>query len=162
MSFLCRLVDRQLKAEIKSTFLTFLLLTNSLSYLESLLLSRLSRRHQDSRLLNCFQFSIKINNFQCNHFNLLVTPKQIERLYSRFTSLDRSDCGTLSREDFLRIPELAINPLCDRIVHSFIADSNDDRVNFRQFMQVLARFRTIKKGKENKLNNREEKLRCEF
>jgi hypothetical protein len=91
-----------------------------------------------------------------------VTPKQIERLYSRFTSLDRSDCGTLSREDFLRIPELAINPLCDRIVHSFIADSNDDRVNFRQFMQVLARFRTIKKGKENKLNNREEKLRCEL
>lgn len=94
-------------------------------------------------------------------FQLTVTPKQIERLYSRFTSLDRSDCGTLSREDFLRIPELAINPLCDRIVHSFIADSNDDRVNFRQFMQVLARFRTIKQGKENKLNNREEKLRCE-
>lgn len=91
-----------------------------------------------------------------------VTPKQIERLYSRFTSLDRSDCGTLSREDFLRIPELAINPLCDRIVHSFIADSNDDRVNFRQFMQVLARFRTIKSGKDNKLNNREEKMRCKL
>jgi len=90
------------------------------------------------------------------------TPKQIERLYSRFTSLDRSDCGTLSREDFLRIPELAINPLCDRIVHSFIADSTDDRVNFRQFMQVLARFRTIKKSKENKLNSREEKLRFAF
>lgn len=93
---------------------------------------------------------------------VLVTPNQIERLYSRFTSLDRSDCGTLSREDFLRIPELAINPLCDRIVHSFLADSNDDRVNFRQFMQVLARFRTIKKAKENKLNSREEKLRCEL
>lgn len=83
-------------------------------------------------------------------------------MYSRFTSLDRSDSGTLSREDFLRIPELAINPLCDRIVHSFVADSNDDRVNFRQFMQVLARFRTIKTGKENKLNNREEKLRCKL
>lgn len=106
--------------------------------------------------------SIK-KRFLMNFFSplVLVTPKQIERLYSRFTSLDRSDCGTLSREDFLRIPELAINPLCDRIVHSFIADSNDDRVNFRQFMQVLARFRTIKKGKENKLNSREEKMRCE-
>ncbi|KAG5669900.1 hypothetical protein PVAND_000190 [Polypedilum vanderplanki] len=90
------------------------------------------------------------------------TPAQIERLYSRFTSLDRSDCGTLSREDFLRIPELAINPLCDRIVHSFFTDSNDDRVNFRQFMQVLARFRTIKPGKDNKLNSREEKLRFAF
>ncbi|CAG9806353.1 unnamed protein product [Chironomus riparius] len=90
------------------------------------------------------------------------TPAQIERLYSRFTSLDRNDSGTLSREDFLRIPELAINPLCDRIVHSFFTDSNDDRVNFRQFMQVLARFRTIKSSKENKLNSREEKLRFAF
>jgi Ca2+-binding EF-hand superfamily protein len=107
------------------------------------------------------QSSFNQSQLKHNHF-FPVTPKQIERLYSRFTSLDRSDCGTLSREDFLRIPELAINPLCDRIVHSFIADSNDDRVNFRQFMQVLARFRTIKKGKENKLNNREEKLRCKL
>lgn len=89
-----------------------------------------------------------------------VTPNQIERLYSRFTSLDRGDCGTLSREDFLRIPELAINPLGDRIVHAFFAGSHDDRVNFLQFMQVLAHFRPIKKHKENKLNNREEKLKC--
>jgi calcineurin B homologous protein 1 len=85
-------------------------------------------------------------------------------LYSRFTSLDRSDCGTLSRDDFLRIPELAINPLCDRIVHAFFATNanNDDRVNFRQFMQVLAHFRPIKKSKENKLNSREEKLKGEW
>lgn len=107
-------------------------------------------------------FQIASNQNQSNLFPIPVTPKQIERLYSRFTSLDRSDCGTLSREDFLRIPELAINPLCDRIVHSFISDSTDDRVNFRQFMQVLARFRTIKSGKDNKLNNREEKMRCEY
>lgn len=93
-------------------------------------------------------------------FLLSVTPNQIERLYSRFTSLDRTDCGTLSREDFLRIPELAINPLCDRIVHAFFADSTDDRVNFRKFMQVLAHFRPIKKSSVNKLNNREQKLRC--
>jgi calcineurin B homologous protein 1 len=77
--------------------------------------------------------------------------------------LDRSDCGTLSREDFLRIPELAINPLCDRIVHAFFASNGtDDRVNFRQFMQVLAHFRPIKKSKENKLNSREEKLKVAF
>lgn len=48
-----------------------------------------------------------------------VLPSQIERLYSRFTSLDKGDNGCLSREDFLRIPELAINPLGDRIVHAF-------------------------------------------
>ena len=48
-----------------------------------------------------------------------VLPSQIERLYSRFTSLDKGNNGSLSREDFLRIPELAINPLGDRIVHAF-------------------------------------------
>ncbi|XP_055677231.1 calcineurin B homologous protein 1-like [Lutzomyia longipalpis] len=89
------------------------------------------------------------------------TPNQIERLFSRFTSLDRGDCGTLSREDFLRIPELAINPICDRIVHAFFIDSHDDRVNFRQFMNVLARFRPPKANKI-KLNSREDKLRFAF
>lgn len=89
----------------------------------------------------------------------VVTPNQIERLYSRFTSLDRGDCGTLSRDDFLRIPELAINPLGERIVNSFFTEFSD-RVNFRQFMQVLAHFRPVKKNKESKLNSREAKLKC--
>lgn len=74
--------------------------------------------------------------------------------------MDRGDCGTLSREDFLRIPELAINPLCERIVHAFFEDSTDERVNFRQFMNVLAHFRPINSKKENGLNSREEKLKC--
>lgn len=41
---------------------------------------------------------------------------QINRLYSRFTCLDKGSKGYLSREDFLRIPELAINPLGERII----------------------------------------------
>ncbi|KAL3242290.1 hypothetical protein MRX96_021332 [Rhipicephalus microplus] len=90
------------------------------------------------------------------------SPNQIERLYSRFTSLDKTDNGTLSREDFLRIPELAINPLGDRIVHAFFMDAYDDRINFRQFVRVLSRFRPLKKNKENKLNSREEKLHFAF
>lgn len=98
------------------------------------------------------------------HFIVLVTPNQIERLYSRFTSLDRGDCGTLSRDDFSRIPELAINPLCERIVNSFFQEEGlNDRVNFRQFMRVLSHFRPMKKNnKDNKLNSREDKLRCKF
>lgn len=76
--------------------------------------------------------------------------------------MDRGDCGTLSRDDFLRIPELAINPLGERIVNSFFQEEGlNDRVNFRQFMRVLAHFRPIKKNKENRLNSREEKLKCE-
>jgi len=107
-----------------------------------------------------------------------VTSSQIERLWSRFTSLDKQQKGFLSREDFLRIPELAINPLGDRIVHAFFRDSAkrengtsgfaneddvSDRVNFPDFVRVLAHFRPLKKNVEkNKLNGREEKLRFAF
>lgn len=99
-----------------------------------------------------------------NVFVVTVTKNQIERLYSRFTSLDRGDCGTLSRDDFLRIPELAINPLGERIVNSFFqeGDGFSDRVNFKQFMRVLAHFRPIKKNRDNILNSREQKLRCKY
>lgn len=94
---------------------------------------------------------------------IVVTPNQIERLYSRFTALDRNDCGTLSKDDLLRIPEIAINPLGARIVDLFFQADNGtthERVNFRQFLHVLAHFRPIKDNKENKLNSREEKLKC--
>lgn len=78
--------------------------------------------------------------------------------------MDKCDNGCLSRDDFLRIPELAINPLGDRIVEAFFAEigSNDIGVNFKQFMRVLARFRPVKKNRDNKLNNRREKLRFAF
>uniref|UniRef100_A0A5S6Q2B6 EF-hand domain-containing protein n=1 Tax=Trichuris muris TaxID=70415 RepID=A0A5S6Q2B6_TRIMR len=89
--------------------------------------------------------------------------KQIVRLYSRFTSLDKSSSGALGVEDFLRIPELAINPLRDMIVNAFFFESEDgERVNFRHFVQVLARFRPIKKNKPHPLNRRRDKLRFAF
>ncbi|KAL4693662.1 hypothetical protein H8959_012927 [Pygathrix nigripes] len=50
---------------------------------------------------------------------------QITRLYSRFTSLDKGENGTLRREDFQRIPELAINPLGDRIINAFFPEGED-------------------------------------
>lgn len=76
------------------------------------------------------------------------SPAQIERLYSRFTALDKSGNGSLSRHDCLAIPELAINPLCDRIVQMFFIDCDEDheRINFRQFMKVLATFKSSQKS----------------
>jgi hypothetical protein len=59
---------------------------------------------------------------------ILVSANQIERLYSRFTSLDKGDTGTLCREDFLRIPELAINPVGERIVNAFFKVSSSGQV----------------------------------
>jgi len=94
------------------------------------------------------------------------TPQQIERLYSRFSSLDKAGKSHLTREDFLRIPELAINPLGDRIVHAFFYESKngeEDKVDFKDFVRVLAHFRPIKKNQEkNKLNTRMEKLHFAF
>jgi len=103
------------------------------------------------------------------------TSNQIQRLYSRFSSLDKQQKGFLTREDFLRIPELAINPLGDRIVHAFFRDNDAEAkygngrdsvkevVNFCDFVHVLAHFRPIKKNADkNKMNSREEKLRFAF
>ncbi len=93
------------------------------------------------------------------------SKRQIVRLYSRFVSLDKSDNGALSREDLLRIPELAINPLGDRIIHAFFMDSPDSKINFRQFMRTLSLFRPIKnhdKDVENACNSRDNKLKFAF
>nr|ACO10241.1 Calcium-binding protein p22 [Caligus rogercresseyi] len=94
------------------------------------------------------------------------TSNQIERLWSRFTSLDKGQKSYLSREDFLRIPELAINPLGDRIVHTFFQESRNsenDIVNFPDFVRVLAHFRPLKKNADkNKMNTRQEKLHFAF
>ena len=90
----------------------------------------------------------------------------ISEYFYRFSSLDKQDKGYLSREDFLRIPELAINPLGDRIVHAFFFESrsgDEDKVDFKDFVRVLAHFRPIDKSAEkNKLNTRMEKLQFAF
>lgn len=79
---------------------------------------------------------------------------QVEKLYSRFAHLDRTNLGSLSRSDLMSIPELAINPLCERLIHLFFTECNQDgrglvdeeddeaRINFRQFVKVLAAFRS--------------------
>merc|ERR1712234_82816 len=90
------------------------------------------------------------------------TKQQIERLYARFSSLDKQSHGYLTREDFLRIPELAINPLGDRIVHAFFYESkntDEEKVDFKDFVRVVAHFRPVKKNPvKNKLNTRMEEL----
>ncbi|CAG0917670.1 unnamed protein product [Notodromas monacha] len=91
--------------------------------------------------------------FSCN---------QIERLYSRFTNLDKGGTGALNQEDFLRIPELAINPVGERIVAAFFKESSDDQVNFRQFVRVLAKFLPPNSKKSPKLNSETEKLAFAF
>lgn len=45
---------------------------------------------------------------------------------------------------------------------AFFRHSDEDRVNFRQFVRVLAHFRPLKKSRANALNSREGKLKFAF
>jgi len=56
------------------------------------------------------------------------SKQQVLRLYDRFQRLDKSETGYLTREDFLRIPELAINPLAERIIDMFLIDSQPSQI----------------------------------
>ncbi|CAD5116263.1 DgyrCDS5171 [Dimorphilus gyrociliatus] len=75
---------------------------------------------------------------------------QIIRLYSRFTRLDKGSKGFLNKEDFLTIPELAINPLADRITQAFFT-ANPKAVNFKTFTRILATFLPHPSKREDKL-----------
>lgn len=92
---------------------------------------------------------------------------QVNKLYHRFTQLDKEDKGHLSRDDLMAIPELAINPLADRIVDLFLPnhvnDSTSAQCKFLKFCEILAHFRPCNsKTKEIDANSRISKTRLVF
>jgi len=89
------------------------------------------------------------------------TENQIERLYSRFVSLDKGNYGFLTREDFMRIPELAINPIGDLIISSFFPERSNS-ITFPQFLHVLVHFQQIGNRNGEGLTSRMKKLRFAF
>jgi calcineurin B family protein 1 len=92
------------------------------------------------------------------------TGKQVQRLYSRFKTLDKRDCGFLTREDLLCIPEVNINPLGERLIDVIMEDyGENNKINFKQFIFLLAKFRQGKiKSSMTEFNSRESKLRFLF
>lgn len=64
---------------------------------------------------------------------------QIIYLYSQFTSLDKSENGTLSWEDFQWIPGLVIKPLGDWLISGFFPDGKD-QAGFHGFIKSLVHF----------------------
>ena len=59
------------------------------------------------------------------------TGKQVQRLYGRFKQLDKCDCGFLTREDLLCIPEVNINPLGERLIDVIMNDyGENNKINF--------------------------------
>ncbi|CAF0719928.1 unnamed protein product [Adineta steineri] len=92
------------------------------------------------------------------------TAKQVQRLYSRFKTLDKRDCGFLTREDLLCIPEVNINPLGERLIDVIMDDyGENNKINFKQFIFLLAKFRRGRvKSSTTEFNTRDSKLRFLF
>jgi len=74
---------------------------------------------------------------------------ELKKLYRRFKLLDKDGSGTLTTNEFLSIPDLALNPLLERILQIF--DKNkDDEIQFSEFISVLSTL-SDKGTKEDKL-----------
>ncbi|CAI5932728.1 unnamed protein product [Closterium sp. NIES-65] len=63
-----------------------------------------------------------------------VSQEEIAALYRRFCALDRNGKGYVSGDEFLSIPEFAINPLAHRLLGML------EGVNFKDFVKWLAAF----------------------
>eukprot|EP00744_Colponema_vietnamica_P002207 GILI01003516.1.p1 GENE.GILI01003516.1~~GILI01003516.1.p1 ORF type:complete len:188 (-),score=32.89 GILI01003516.1:209-718(-) len=82
-----------------------------------------------------------------------LTPKEIKRLHKRFRNLDKDQSGELEPSEFFDLPELAQNPLVQRVISVF--DRNHDgKVSFVEFVQGLSLLSSHGKS--------EEKLRFAF
>lgn len=73
-------------------------------------------------------------------FSVAVTEVEIEQLFRRFTSLDRSKRGCLAQSDLELIPELSMNPLGSRIISLFTKNDSQPQITFRSFASTLSSF----------------------
>eukprot|EP01114_Cavostelium_apophysatum_P005660 TRINITY_DN16840_c0_g1_i2.p1 TRINITY_DN16840_c0_g1~~TRINITY_DN16840_c0_g1_i2.p1 ORF type:complete len:113 (-),score=16.78 TRINITY_DN16840_c0_g1_i2:69-407(-) len=72
-----------------------------------------------------------------------LTEKELKKLHRRFKKIDADGSGTLQLSEFQNIPELAMNPLLERVISVFDKDKNDE-VDFQEFISGLATFTQIK------------------
>lgn len=68
-----------------------------------------------------------------------MPAKDIRKLYNRFKNLDKDNSGTITMEEILALPELAMNPMVSRVAALFQL-SSDEHINFTQFAKTLAIF----------------------
>ncbi|KAL0581205.1 Calcineurin subunit B [Marasmius crinis-equi] len=83
--------------------------------------------------------------------NSNFTQAELERLKKRFMKLDSDGSGTIEREEFLRIPQIATNPLASRMIAIFDEDGGGS-VDFQEFVGGLSAF--------SSRGGRDEKLKC--
>lgn len=77
------------------------------------------------------------------------TAKELERLKKRFMKLDSDASGSIDRDEFLQIPQIANNPLASRMIAIF-DDDGGGTVDFQEFVAGLSAF-SGRGGREAKL-----------
>ncbi|KAL4571350.1 hypothetical protein LXL04_018108 [Taraxacum kok-saghyz] len=68
------------------------------------------------------------------HCNNTFSQQEIVSLYQRFCQLDRNSGGFISADEFLSVPEFAVNPLSQRLFRMI------DGLNFKEFVLFLSAF----------------------
>lgn len=69
-----------------------------------------------------------------DHCNKTFSQQEIVSLYQRFCQLDRNGAGFISADEFLSVPEFAVNPLSQRLFRMV------DGLNFKEFVAFLSAF----------------------
>ncbi|KAJ4845814.1 hypothetical protein Tsubulata_008220 [Turnera subulata] len=77
------------------------------------------------------QYDIEEVQEHCSH---AFGQQEIVSLYQRFCQLDRNGCGFISSDEFLSVPEFAVNPLSQKLLRMV------DGLNFKEFVAFLSVF----------------------
>ncbi|XP_023158157.1 calcineurin subunit B isoform X1 [Zea mays] len=77
------------------------------------------------------QYDIEEVQDHCNH---AFSQQEIVSLYHRFCQLDRNGGGFVSADEFMSVPEFAVNPLSQRLLRML------DGLNFKEFVAFLSAF----------------------
>ncbi|WVZ92726.1 hypothetical protein U9M48_038770 [Paspalum notatum var. saurae] len=77
------------------------------------------------------QYDIEEVQDHCNH---AFSQQEIVSLYHRFCQLDRNGGGFVSTDEFMSVPEFAVNPLSQRLLRML------DGLNFKEFVAFLSAF----------------------
>ncbi|KAI9017926.1 calcineurin subunit B [Phycomyces nitens] len=70
------------------------------------------------------------------------SAEEIQRLYKRFMKLDKDNSGSIDKDEFLAIPQIANNPLATRMIAIFDEDGGGD-VDFHEFIKGLSAFSVL-------------------
>ena len=68
-----------------------------------------------------------------------LSHEEIERVRRRFLKLDSNRSGTINKDEFLALPQIASNPLANRLFAVIDKDGGGD-VDFQEFIEALSTF----------------------